>query len=392
MPPFGTISISAAPMPPLHDPKRGVLEASLIVIVRQVSPYKYCIEETLLGDKQAGELLFLPDFRIVERKDGWRKTEEPITPDTRILLLLMPDIEEPGGWGICSRGECYSWVRNPERVVELRKAAEDALALRREWEAARDIPDARQRVKALWQYLWNHEYLLHFQTKAELNKSDAVTTDYIASQLETLDMSQLWMLLSDFGGYGGIYSHNLLLAYMQKWREAYDREVKDNPIEKGADPHNLRPPLGAIRGKLSCGLEGLRRYKINADLPYIRDLAMWAINIQSISICIKALDAFREMPDKENVPVIEAILQGFSREAILQVCSSEEGMIMTAFPALELHLYPESIPLLVRHLNHEFWGRSMKEALRKIVGKNLGKEPEAWLNWYKTHKGKEANK
>jgi hypothetical protein len=119
---------------------------------------------------------------------------------------------------------------------------------------------------------------------------------------------------------------------------------------------------------------------------------MWGVNIQSISICGAALDAFRDMPDKENVPVIEAILQGFSREAILQVCSSEDAIIMRALPALKSHLYPDSIPVLVQHLKHEFWGRSMKEALRKIVGKNLGDEPEAWLKWYKTHKSTEANK
>ena len=117
----------------------------------------------------------------------------------------------------------------------MRNAAEDALALRREWEAARDIPDARQRVEALWQYLWNNEELLHDHTKAELKKSGAVTTDYIVSQLENLDMVQLFMLLPDFKEFSGHSSHKVLVSYLQKWREAYDREVQDNPVEKGAD-------------------------------------------------------------------------------------------------------------------------------------------------------------
>jgi hypothetical protein len=140
-----------------------------------------------------------------------------------------------------------------------------------------------------------------------------------------------------------------------------------------------------IYGELYYGLAGLSSFKDSSDLPYIRELASWAVKYRFKQVCDAALGAFREMPEKENLTIIEAIWNEYS-------VHQWEGNKLQSYDlvrALEKHHYPEAIPLLVKFLNDSFVNNAAKSALVEIVGKDLGKEPEAWLKWYKAQKRKE---
>ena len=55
------------------------------------------------------------------------------------------------------------------------------------------------------------------------------------------------------------------------------------------------------------------KYKDRGDLPYLRELTAWAIKYRFKQTCEAALIGFRNMPDKANLPLIDAVWKEFSR-------------------------------------------------------------------------------
>jgi len=351
-----------------HDPRAGVLDASLVVIVRQQSEGCFRIVETFFGDKQAGELLFLPDFELIDYEAN---TVEPIKRQTRILLFLQRKQDDSGGWEVTQCGRCYFWVHTWFKVNRLRQMAKDTVALKRQWEAARDIPDERKRVEALWEFLWNNDWCFHKYTKAELEKIGATAGDYTAEQMETLDMNQRRTILRDIGVFGSVKSHNILLTHLWKLQQTFEEYAEEQGVDwKGITDNweSVPTEIKDINGKLFYGLDGLASFKDSSDLPYIRELARWAVKYRFQQVCEVALRAFREMPEKENLPVMEAIWGEFSGEQWKGDRFPPNDMVL----ALESHPYPEAVPLLVKFLKDGFSGDIARKALAEILGKDSG--------------------
>ena len=112
---------------------------------------------------------------------------EPIQSSTRILVFLKPASSVPanwqrfGQWTVAGFGNCYFWSHDPANVDSLRAMAKKALALRKSWDAARNLPDKQQRAEALWPYLWNYNQSCYKQTEAALQEIGAIAGDYIAT-------------------------------------------------------------------------------------------------------------------------------------------------------------------------------------------------------------------
>ena len=85
------------------------------------------------------------------------------------------------------------------------------------------------------------------------------------------------------------------------------------------------------------------------------------------------------MPDRANLPLIDAIWKEFTQRPY-------EGNALSAFDvtrALRTHRYPETGPILAQLLGDEVAGNEARGFLKEIVGQDLGKDPQPWLEWYK---------
>ena len=115
-----TAAPALARIVPWRDPREGVFDASLVVLVRQVKWDEFRIEETFFGDKPAGPTLLLPKLRLFIQQQYGPDIVEAITPATRILLFLRPkddvadaedqrrlEIPTYGDWQIADWGNCF---------------------------------------------------------------------------------------------------------------------------------------------------------------------------------------------------------------------------------------------------------------------------------------------
>jgi hypothetical protein len=134
-----------------------------------------------------------------------------------------------------------------------------------------------------------------------------------------------------------------------------------------------------IYGELYYGLAGLASFKDQADLPFMRELAMWAVGRRFKQTCDAALSAFRTMPDEANLPVINAIWREFSSRQF----PGNELISLDVVRTLRTHVYSAAVPLLVGFLKDAHAGSEAREALGQIVGQDLGQDPDDWMDWYK---------
>lgn len=191
---FASQLTSAAKIIPRRDPLDGALDATVIAIISRQSPSTFRVEDVFLGEVARGQSLSLPGFKLAVEDTSAFMTGveriEPIYSNTRILIFLKPAAaaargsEKFGEWAIAGFGNCYFWSHDPDQISSLQSMAIGALALRQSWEAARDLPDERRRVEALWPYLWNDNRRCYSQTEAARLKIGPVAGDYIAEQLE----------------------------------------------------------------------------------------------------------------------------------------------------------------------------------------------------------------
>jgi hypothetical protein len=372
---------SYARIVPPRDPREGILDASLVAIVKQAGPDTFEIQEAFLGDAEVGDTIRLPGFRLYTVQMYGPEKVEPIAPDTRVLVFLRRGEKDPTKWEVTDYGYCFFWVHGPGQVDRLRKTGSDALSLRRSWERARDIADERQRVGALWPYLWNHGVSFLRHTLDELAKTGPVAGDYIAERLPSMSYGERATLVLDLGRFGGQHLHTVLIEHLRAQQKLYEDFLALRGPEARVlieDWATAPTELRNIRGELYYGLAGLAGFRDPLDLPYVRELTLWAIKYRLRQTCGAALHAFRDMPDRANVPVIEAIWKEFSTRPY-------EGNALSAFDvtgSLRTHKFPETVPVLVQLLGDEHAGREARSFLAKIVGRDLGAEPRAWLDWY----------
>ena len=86
------------------------------------------------------------------------------------------------------------------------------------------------------------------------------------------------------------------------------------------------------------------------------------------------------MPEEGNLPAISLIWKKFP----LGSGKGDEIFNIDVIRTLWAHKYAETVPLLAPFVTDGFAGAEAQAALSDIVGRDLGRRPQPWLDWYKT--------
>lgn len=368
-----------------RDYRNGILDAELVVIVLQESPNSFIVEEVFLGSANRGDSIELPGFRLFTEQQYGPDIVDPITRDTRVLLFLHHKKDAPAAWEPTYFGYSFFWVQNPEQVPQLTKTAEQAVALRRRWEEAANIPDPRHRAEALWPFLSMKDYGPNFleHTKSALQKIAPISGDYFAEHFDDMPHWNRMDLFKDAGAYGGDKLHQTLTNHIKAQQQLYESSVstyKLNDHDALAGWNTMPDSVKDSYGDIYYGLAGLASYQRREDLPVIREIARWAVKYRLEQTCEAALDAFRTIPDKDNLPLISMIWKKFP----LGSGRGDEIFHVDVIRTLCAHKYVQTVPLLAPFVTDSFAGAEAQAALSEIVGHDLGEKPEPWLAWYKT--------
>jgi hypothetical protein len=367
------------------DYRNGILDAELVVIVLQHSPGSFRVEEVFLGNANKGDSVELPGFRLFTEQQYGPDIVEPITPDTRVLLFLHHKKDAPAVWEPTYFGYSFFWVQDPAQLTRLEKTAEQAVALRRQWEEAANISDLRRRAETLWPFLSMKDYGpdVRDNTKSALEKIAPMSGDYFAEHFDELAHWDRVDLFRNAGAYGGDKLHQKLTNHIKAQREFYESSVSTYKL----NDHNALASWNAMPdsvkdgyGDIYYGLAGLASFKRRDDLPLIREIARWAVKYGLEQTCEAVLDAFRTMPDKDNLAVISLIWKKFP----LGSGKGDEIFHIDVIRTLCAHKYAQTVPLLAAFVTDAFAGTEAQAALSEIVGRDLGPVPQPWLNWYKT--------
>jgi hypothetical protein len=280
-------------------------------------------------------------------------------------------------------GNCFFWVQDPQQVSQLRNTAERAVALRQRWENASTTPDQRRRAQVLWPFLSIQEYGANIRehTESALQKIAPVSGDYFAEQFDNMQLWERADLFQNAGAYGGDKPHATLANYIGTQQRIYEAFALTSPFD-GQDEltrwNALPEYIKDTTGDIYYGLAGLASFQRRADLPLIREIARWAVKCRLEQTCEAAMDAFRTMPDEDNLPFIALIWKEFP----LGRGQGDEIFHIDVIQALCAHKYPQTVPLLAPFVTDGFAGAEAEAALSEIVGQDLGETPQRWLDWY----------
>ena len=371
-----------AKLPPGRDYRRGILDAELVVIVRQQAPDSFRVEEVFLGKASGGDSIKLLGFRLFTYQMFGPDIVEPISSDTRILLFLQHKKAEPAVWEVTDFGYAYFWVQHPQEVTQLRGTAEQAVALRQRWEKAANIADPRRRAEALWPFLSVKDFGPSFadHTKLALQKIAPASGDYFTERFDDMPTWDRMDLFKNAGAYGGDRLHEKLTGFIQVQQKIYESYASIHNFagqDEAAVWSTMPVAVQDSTGNISYGIAGLASFRRRDDLPLIREIARWAVKYGQYQTCEGALDAFRTMPGQENVAVISLIWQKFRD-------NGDETFPVEMIETLRTHKYVQIIPLLAPLINYGAWGADAEAALTAIVGRDLGQKPGPWLVWYQT--------
>jgi hypothetical protein len=371
-----------------RDFRDGILDAELVVIVLHQSADSFRVEEVFLGNANKGDSIELPGFRLFTEQQYGPDIVEPITSDTRILLFLHHKKDTPTAWEPTYFGYSFFWVKNPQQMTQLSKTADQAMALRRQWEEAVNISDPMRRAEALWPFLSMRNYGPSFRdhTESALQNIAPVSGDYFVEQFANMSSSDRADLFKNAGAYGGDKLHRTLTNYIATQQQLYESSALTNRLDRNdalASWNTMPDYVKDIYRDIYYGLAGLASFQRRDDLPMIRDIARWAVKYGLEQTCEAALDAFRTMPDKDNLPVISLIWKRFP----LGSGKGDEIFHVDVIEALCTHKYVQTIPLLAPFVTDGFAGAEAQAALAEIVGRDLGQKPQPWLDWYKTVSG-----
>jgi hypothetical protein len=367
---------------PRRDFRDGILDAELVVIALQQSPGRFQVEEVFLGNASNGDPLELPGFQLATAQEYGPDILDPISSETRILLFLHHK-KDSQAWEPTEYANCYFWVQDPQLVGSLRNTAEQAVALHRQWEEAAKVSDPRRRAEALWPFLSFQKYGSSFfeHTKSQLHDIGPVAADYFAEQFDTMPLYERGQLYKDIGPYGSDKLHDTLAHHIQTQQSLYETYVRTS----GLDPAHVLGNWNALPehvkdtyGEIYYGLAGLASFARRGDLPKIREIALWAVTYRQQQTCEVAVDAFRNMPDEANLPIISLIYETFF--SVQQV--NDEVFHADLIQSLCAHKFPQTVPLLAPFVTDVFAGAEVQAALSAIVGEDLGEEPQPWLDWY----------
>ena len=355
------------------DPLNGVLDAQLVVIVMQLPgerPGMFRITEEFLGDRAVGGSIDLGDFKLSIPQESGPDIVEPITSATPILLFLQKSKDSPTRWEPTYFGESFFWVENLQNSGLLRRTAERAVELRGQWEQAAHTSDPKQRVAALWPFLsFTYGVSFYEHTEAELKK--AAPAEFFAVRFDDERMVARSLTRKQHGN---------LRSQLEQQQHVYEEFISaSGRLPKDVEWKTLPEKLqDAIRG-ISSGLHELDAFHDRDDLPLIRAAAFWSVRYHQERIAYAAVDAFRDMPDHANLPVIDTLIKEFQSG---YKPGTWTGVVWDAERTLCEYRYPETVPLLAPFVADDFTGRGAQFCLKEIVGSDLGRNPKAWIEWY----------
>jgi hypothetical protein len=363
------------------DYRNGSLDAELVVIVSRQSPGSFKIEEVFLGAGPTTRIVSLPGFRLATEQMYGPDIIEPITPNTKILLFLRHKKDAPADWEIVDFGHCFYWVQKPEQTEQLRAFAEKAIELRRRWQEVDSISDPVRRAEALWPFLSVMEFGLSVarHTKVALQEIVPASGDYFAERFDGMAHWDRMDLMRDAGRYGGDKLHERVKSFIQTQQKTYETYAMAHNLtgrDRDAVWNSMPVAVQDSAGDIYYGVAGLTSFRRRDDLPLIRDIARWGVKYEQQQTCEATLDAFRAMPDEENLDVISMISKKFR-------ANGGEIFPIDVMEALETHKYVQTIPLLAPFVSVDGWGVQAEAVLTGIVGKDLGPKPGPWLVWYK---------
>jgi hypothetical protein len=373
------------------DYRVGILDADLVCIVSQQAPDVFKVDEVFLATGPAVESVRLPGFQLATEQQYGPDTVEPITPNTRILMYLRHKKNATSSWEVVNHGLSFLWVQNPEQTPRLRSLAEKGVDLRRRFEAATNIHDPLQRAEALWPFLDMSTFGPEVARRAEgvLKQTAPVSGDYFAEHFDELPHDQRMDLLRDAGEYGGDKLHEIVKEFISEQEKIFDDYASANKLGDELNQkqwYSMPPTVTASTGYVYYGAAGLAKFHRRGDLPLFREIGIWGIKYGMYQPSEAALDAFRDMPDEENLPVIAAIRERFKRGTFGVITDQPDGLLKyETLRALETHIYGKSIPQLVPFLKDDGFGEEAEDALTKIVGRDLGQKPGPWLAWYEAN-------
>ena len=272
--------------------------------------------------------------------------------------------------------ESYFWVQRTEDVALLKRAAERAVNLRRDWEKAAATPDPKLRVAVLWPFLSLPTYGVSFlqHTESELQKAAPSAGEYFADHLDAMTHNERMSLLPEAGAYGSKKLHDKLRRHLDLQQHIYQEYVTTlGRLPSERDWTTMPESALNATGETYYGLAGLAGFRDRNDLPFVRATAVWAAKYHLEQAAEAAVDAFRDMPDRANLPTFKIILKRFLPE-----------IDFDAERALCQHKYPETIPLLAPFTADAIdpLAREAEHCLAEIVGRDLGRSPGAWIDWY----------
>ena len=299
-----------------RNPFDGVLDADLVVIVKESGQSAFSVEEVFLGTASIGDIIALPDFKLSTPQRDGPDIVEATTEETRILMFLRRGPAQI--WELTGFNDCLFWVQDPKQIFQLENMAKRAVDARQRWQNAAQIADAKERVAALWEFVFRQKYgrIFFEHTMEELRKAGTPAGDYIAEKFDSTPWNDRSPFYNEAGAYGSEALHERLISHLQKSLRAYEAFVlAAGWAPKDAFSHWNEYPESAkdLYGEIYYGLAGIASFKDPRDLPLIREAALRAVDFHLEEPCQAALDAFRSMPSGDNVPIIAAIQGEFPR-------------------------------------------------------------------------------
>jgi hypothetical protein len=190
-------------------------------------------------------------------------------------------------------------------------------------------------------------------------------------------------LLPAAGVYGSEKLHHKLKKHLDLQQHIYEEYVTAlGRLPGDGDWSTMPESVSNASGEFYYGLAGLARFQDRNDLPFIRAMAVWAAKYHLEQTDEAAVDAFRDMPDRANLSTIDIILKEF----LPKRRPGEASVDFDAERALCQHKYAETVPLLApftTDANDQLAGEA-EYCLSEIAGRDLGRNPSAWVDWYKT--------
>jgi hypothetical protein len=375
---------------PIKDPLNGVLDAEAVVIVRPallVKPDSFEVEEVLLGSLSKREIIEVPSFKLSTTHETGPERIEPMTSGTRILLYLEHPKDSPRSWQPTFYRQSFFWVRRPQDTPVLRRAAERSLEVSQAWESAAKISNPKERVAALWPYLEMQKFGLSFfeHTKVELENARPASGEYFAAHFDSMSHNERMSLLPDAGSFGSDALREKLEESIKQQEHIYEKFVAEAGKKPGELDLNAIPGSAIEAGEMYYGLAGLARYRDRSDLPFLRTATLWAAQYHMEQVASAGVLAFGEMPDRANLPAIESVLREFLPERVPRMGTLD----FETERVLCRHKYPETVPLLALFLGDDSkqLASEAESCLTEIAGKDLGKDQNAWFEWYRRRNG-----